>query len=511
MLRTGTSSLFLRGLFGERAGTRTQDPLIKRLNSACIQIFTESSQAINTLEYQEFCVPGGILPFPDISIRVAIRWLSEYKSPRPTGALGMRVRLTEAAVRRIEPTGKRFAVYDETLPGFGLMIQAAGAMSFFVEYRPAGAGRSAAKRRIVVGKAPSMRVDDARATARKHLANVSLGGDPAADRTKEKGAETVASVVDSYLADAKRTGRLKPRSYADYHALLHKHVVPRLGTRKLRDVRLADLASLHNAVSKGTRTKAQKGAPIAANRMLSVFSAMWGWASKRGWVAFAANPVQGVERHREKGRERFLTDDEIGRLGSSLRLAETDGLPWLRDDDRKASKHDRKPENQVTRVDPRVCDAIRLLLLSGMRRNEVLHLQWSEVDPQRGMLHKLDTKTGRRSIILSEPAMEIILRQPREKDCLLVFPGRGGLPRSDVKKPWLAIIAHANLEGLRLHDLRHSAASVAAGAGVSLQTIGAVLGHSQIATTARYAHLAADRVRRATETIAARVQAALGD
>jgi integrase len=229
-------------------------------------------------------------------------------------------------------------------------------------------------------------------------------------------------------------------------------------------------------------------------------------------VSAEANPARGLERNREEGRERFLSDEELARLGASLRLAETDGLPWAEVDlSTPKSKHHVKPENRRTVYSPFVVGALRMLLLSGMRLREVLHLRWPEVDFQRGMLFLGDSKTGRKSVVLSGAALQLLTDLPRDGNCDLCFPGEGGQPRRDLNKPWAALKKHAGLEGLRLHDLRHSNASVGAGAGVPLQIIGRILGHSQVATTAKYAHLQNDPVRRAADTISAHLTAAMGD
>ena len=198
------------------------------------------------------------------------------------------------------------------------------------------------------------------------------------------------------------------------------------------------------------------------------------------------------------------------RLGDSLRLAETDGLPWQVDDTGPKAKHLAKPENRRTRLDPHSIAAIRLLILTGARLREILSAQWSQVDTQRGVLFLPDSKTGRKPIYLSAAALAVLVKIPKyENNPYIIAGAKKGAPRSDLKKPWDSITRAAGLKGLRLHDLRHSFASVGAGGGLGLPIVGKLLGHTQTATTARYAHLDADPMRRAADKIGAEISAAL--
>ena len=220
--------------------------------------------------------------------------------------------------------------------------------------------------------------------------------------------------------------------------------------------------------------------------MLASASSLYAWAERHGHLPEGhANPARNIRRYKEQGRERFLTADELGRLGDALRQAET--------------------------LDPFSIAAIRLLILTGARLQEILRARWDEIDFERGLLNLSDSKTGKKAVHLSAPALEILNGLPQLADNPHIVPSsvKEGESRYDLKKPWAAICKVAGLEGLRVHDLRHSHASIGAGAGLSLPIIGKLLGHSQAATTQRYAHLANDPLREASERIGATISAAM--
>jgi integrase len=262
----------------------------------------------------------------------------------------------------------------------------------------------------------------------------------------------------------------------------------------------AQIATLHSKF---------KDSPFAANRFLAVVSKCFAWGLNRGLLPDGhTNPARGVERYKEHARERFLTSEELSRLGDALRKGETEGLPWRGEFE---SKHMPKEENRCTVLDPFAIAAIRLLILTGARLREILDAQWQQVDFERGILFLPDSKTGRKPVYLSAPAIHMLASLPRlEVNPHIIAGLKDGAPRADLKKPWAAITKAAGLEGVRLHDLRHSFASVGAGASLGLPIIGKLLGHSQAATTHRYAHLDADPMRRAAETIGATIAAAMG-
>ncbi|WP_173861862.1 site-specific integrase [Notoacmeibacter marinus] len=200
--------------------------------------------------------------------------------------------------------------------------------------------------------------------------------------------------------------------------------------------------------------------------------------------------------------------DEMQRLGDALREAETVGLPWNFNEGKKAKHRPVKDENRREVISPFAVAAIRLLMLTGCRAGEILALRWSEVDFERGVLNLPDSKTGAKKVLLGAPALEVLSDLPRMGDYVIAgaLPNK---PRSDLKRPWERITRHAGLKDVRLHDLRHSFASVGAGAGMGLATVGKLLGHASPAMTARYAHLADDPLRRASESISGTIAAAM--
>ncbi len=289
---------------------------------------------------------------------------------------------------------------------------------------------------------------------------------------------------------------------ANYRIYLRKHVDPRIGSLKISAVSSANVARLHREI--GQRS------PVTANRVVEALSSLYRFAAVAGVVDNGFNPAKGIAAFREQKRERYLTSAELQRLGATLRQAEKVGLPWDTDETERTAKHLPQPDKRHVVLSPYVTAAIRLLLFTGCRLREILHLRWSEIDFERGMLFLSDSKTGRRAVVLSGPALAVI--NGLEPIGTYVIAGDDpAKPRSDLKRPWERIRGHAQLQGVRLHDLRHSFASIGAGAGMGLPIIGKLLGHSTSAATARYAHLDNDPLRRASDSIGSTIVAAMGE
>jgi integrase len=386
------------------------------------------------------------------------------------------------------------------MAGFGCRVTPAGAKSWIVEYRAHFGGRRTAKKRITLGTTSAITADTARHAAQEILARVRLGEDVAAERAAERCAPTIAELADRYMREEVRPLR-KPRTVVLYEAYFRLHIRPELGTKRARDVTRGDVAQLHRKI--GART------PAAANRVLTLLSGLFSWAAKIGAIPEGLRPAKGVTKYREEGRERYLTVEELGRLGDALREAETMGIPWQVDETKPTAKHAPRPENRRVKISPAATAAIRLLLFTGCRLREILHLQWTEVDFDRGMLFLADSKTGRKPVILSSAALAVLSGLPRAGR--FVIPGATPFrPRHDLQKPWATVAKRAGLDGLRLHDLRHSFAAVGAGSGFGLPVIGKLLGHRNFETTARYAHVDANPLRVAANRIADQLAAALG-
>jgi integrase len=412
-------------------------------------------------------------------------------------------RVTKRLVDSLKPTGQDHFVWDETLAGFGVRIQPAGAKSYVVKYR-AGSGRGAPTRRVTLGRVATLTPDEARTLARKTLGAVAHGSDPAAVKAAERRASTLRELADIFLAEHVEV-KLKPTTGALYRSLLERFVLPELGSRRAEQVTPSDLAKLHAKM---------RARPYQANRMLAVVGSLYAFAGKRKILPIGFNPARGIEQYPEKGRERYLSTDELSRLGDAVREAEAVGLPYEIDGAKPTAKHAPKEANRRTKIGPHAAAAVRLLILTGARLREILHLKWEQVDLERGLLLLRDSKTGKKAIVLNAPALDVLANLPRVGSYVIAGQAAGtddDKPRSDLNRPWRAIVKRADLNGLRIHDLRHTHASVGAGAGLGLPIIGKLLGHTQAATTARYAHLDADPLRRASDRIGSHIAAAMGD
>ncbi|MEW9614916.1 tyrosine-type recombinase/integrase [Shinella sp. S4-D37] len=421
------------------------------------------------------------------------------------------IKLTRKAVAAIEAAAKATTYYDTDVKGFGLKVMPSGARSWILEYRPGVGGRSVSKKRIKIGTPATHSPEEARDEAAKTLARVTLGADPAAARAEERAAMTVKEVAESYL-DKHVSEKRKGNTERLYRWVLNDHVLPAIGSMRASQVTRADVTRMQASITRG-RKDLPNGGRTTANRALAVLGAMFNWAAGEGLVPEGFNPVPKVERYRENQKERYLSSEELAALGAALTEAETTGLPYDVDETKPTAKHAPKQENRVTVFSPHVTGAIRLLVLTGCRLREILDLRWTDIDFDRGLLLLSDSKTGKKVIVASTAAIDVLTALPRVGRYVIASSSAGTeneRPRHDLKKPWEAIRARAGLEGVRLHDLRHSFASVGAGSGLGLPILGKLLGHSQAATTARYAHLDADPVRRAADVIADRIATAMG-
>jgi integrase len=375
-----------------------------------------------------------------------------------------RHRLTDQVVRQLPPPvkGNRIA-YDSDVPGFGLRVTAAGARSWILNYRRRADG---VERRYTIGSWPSWSVAAAREEAKRLRRDVDGGGDPVGEAQAMRDAPTVGDLAERFLAE--HVVRRRPSTQLAYRIVLRKYVLPALSRKKVAAVEFEDVERLHAAVSRQH--------PTQANRVLAVTAKMFALAAK--WKLRADNPCKGIERNREHQRRRYLRPDELSRLT-------------------KALAQDR---NQET------CDVLRLLLLTGARRGEVLFAKWDQFDLAAGMWSKPHsaTKQARGHIVpLSAPALALLAARfnKRNDNSPWLFPGRKDRPRKDTRHVWARVLKRAGIHGLRVHDLRHSYASHLVNAGFSLPVIGQLLGHSQVTTTSRYAHLYDDVQRQAVERV----------
>jgi integrase len=266
-------------------------------------------------------------------------------------------------------------------------------------------------------------------------------------RRREHDAPAIAKAADEFLSVYVRT-KLKPRSAAEYERLLHSIIIPALGHRKLEEVTHADIEQLHHRL---------KGTPAQANRAIAVLSKLFSWAIRHGQLPDRINPCRGLERYKERSRNRFLSEVELAGLGLALERGVSSG-----------------------RLSPWAAAAVRLLLFTGARLNEILSLRWDYVDLDNGLLRLPDSKTGAKVIVLNGPARAVLAEIPRRSDNPYVLPGnKDGQHRVDLKKPWQLVCNLAGVTGVRLHDLRHTNAALGVASGLSLPLIGGLLGHKQ--------------------------------
>ena len=394
------------------------------------------------------------------------------------------MKITKRNVDALKLAGRRYAVWDEALPGFGVRVEVKGSKTFICRYRSSGI-----RRQYTIGRYGVLTTEEARAEARRILGAVALGNDPSSARQSQRAAVRFCDLVDAFLQG--HGPKLKQRTCEDYESALRKHAVPALGHMSAETISPADLNKIHVKLA---------GHPHRANRVMAYVSSIYSWGGKQGIIPRDCNPARNVARFREEGRERYLSSEELERLGAVLRKAETDGLEWTIKAGGDTAKHLPKPEKRKTVYSAHVTGAIRLLLLTGCRLREILNLRWSEVDFERSLLNLPDSKTGRKVVFLNAAAAGVLKELPRVGS--YVIPGNNpDRPRHDLKKPWEHMRRTAGIEGVRIHDLRHTHASIGAGSGLGLPIVGKLLGHKCPATTVRYAHFADDPLRHATEMI----------
>jgi len=429
-------------------------------------------------------------------------------------------KLSKRNIDQLAPTSNRFIVWDAELAGFGLRIAPTGIKTFVVRYRAEGGGRTAPQHLMTIGRYGVLTPDQARKKAKAVLGAVAGGDDPAGAQAASRKQMTVAELCDRYLQEGvlnpTRNGAIKKASTVkDDLGRVEAHIKPLLGHRRVSSITSADIDRFLVAVAEGkTRTEGAKagrrnpvrGGKGVATRATATLGAIFTFARRQKMRP--DNPVHGVPKYAINRTERFLTTDELERLGAATREAETTGIPWEVDEAASKAKHLPSPDNRFTKISPHSAAALRLLLFTGCRLREILHLKWAHVDIERGLLFLPDSKTGKKTVVLNAPAMAVLASLDRQ-GTYVVPADNPERPRSDLKRPWQAISKRAGLEGVRLHDLRHTYASFGAGSGLGLPIIGKLLGHSQAATTARYAHLDNDPVRRAAEAIGGRIAAAM--
>lgn len=386
-------------------------------------------------------------------------------------------KLTRRMIDSLPTRDTAYISWDTDVRNFGVRVYPSGQKSYLISYRTVP-GRRGSKKSYVLGATMVLPLDQARDLARQWLAAIRQGADPAAQKEALRQAPTVAELAERYLTEYAESKK-KYGSLRMDRINVRLHVLPALGQRLVQSITPADIATLHHNM---------RQTPGAANRVLALLSKMFGLAEQWGLRPQQSNPVHGITRYRERKLERFLTMEELARIGTVLHEAERT----------QTETHS-------------VIAAVRLLILTGARLGEILGLRWAGIDWQRGLAQLSDSKTGEKTLYLSPEALEILRNLPRQAGNPYVLPGRHhGKPLVNPYKPWVRLCHQAKLEGVRLHDLRHTYASMGAALGLSLPILGKLLGHQQAATTQRYAHLAPDPVYEAAHRVSARLWEALG-
>ncbi len=317
-------------------------------------------------------------------------------------------KLTKSIVDAIAPSDRDLFIWDSQIPGFGVRVRAGGSKTFVAQYR-AGGGRSGTSRRFTLGRYGAITVDEARDAAKKVLGSVANGSDPAGDRHAKRREMTVGQLIDLYAKEG--ADHLKERNRRWMMSRLQHHVVPLLGRKKISEVRVSDVEQFMRDVKAGKTAKDErgdkprariivKGGAGAATKGVRDLSAVFTFAVRQELVA--ANPCAPVKKPADGKRNRFLSLDEVKRLGKALDAMEADGMP------------------------PKAVAIMRLWALTGCRRDEIAGLKWSEIDFERACLRLENTKTGRSVRPLSGAALALIQAQPRVDDAVYVFPSEDG-------------------------------------------------------------------------------------
>lgn len=371
-------------------------------------------------------------------------------------------KLSKRTVDSAKPGKKEYFVWDSEMRRFGLRVLPTGRKTYVIHYRKNGRYR-----RLTIGPHGVLTPSEARDLAREHLVDVARGGDPSQKRKIERRAPTVAA-LGARLIEEHAVVRLKPTTQREYERAVRLFINPAMGNLKVSEVTRRDVAQLHHQM---------RHIPYQANRVLGVMSKMFNMAEIWGLRPDGSNPCRHIAKYPERKRERFLSSDELKTLAAVLEQTEFEGS---------------ESHAAVT--------AIRLLVLTGCRLRVIQTLRWDYIDGSYIVLP--DSKTGPRRIPITPAIRQVFATVNRDKGNPYVIQGKlPGSHLTDLQHPWRRIRERADLTDVRIHDLRHTYASHAIAAGMSLPLVGKLLGHTQVQTTARYAHLADDHVKRAAEQL----------
>jgi integrase len=371
-----------------------------------------------------------------------------------------RKHITKSVVETMNP-GE--IIWDTRIIGFGVRYQRRDKV--FV-YKCRIGNR---QRWFAIGKyGQPWTVADAEGRVKAIQGDIAKDLDPAAIRDERAKNPTLREVGTVFLETV--VSKRRKATQILYNDFLERLAYPKLGDLKVAQIKFSDIALLHYGL---------RNTPVTANRVIASLSTLFSWCERCGLRPKHSNPVQGVERFKEQSKERFLSHAELANLGNALEKAE------------------REETESIFAI-----SAIRLLIFTGCRRNEILELQWKNVYFDRAMLLLPDSKTGARPVYLSSPAIETLKNLPRlENNPFVIVGEKDGHHLVNLRKAWLRLCKVAGFDDVRIHDLRHSFASVGVNGGASLPMIGKLLGHTKSSTTEKYSHLASDPVRAVNEAV----------
>jgi integrase len=394
-----------------------------------------------------------------------------------------RRRFSEASIAALPIDGHDRIVFEARTEGFGVRVTPAGTKIFIAQARVGGRPR-----RIAVGRHPDVSVATARADARVVLEALRAGRDPKAEqaaraRELEAGQMTVAALAMRWLAEHVEL-KLKPRTAADYRLLVEQRIDPELGHLVISKVTKDHVLKFHAGMSK---------TPRRANYAVSTFRSLMSFAEDVGLRPPMSNPARKIKMYREGRRERFLSEPEIAKAAEAIALCEREGV-----------------------IGPHAAAGLRLALLTGARSGEVTAIKWTDIDRQRRQIRLADDgdepgrKSGARTIYLNDAAIEVLNGVPRLEP-FVIAGAKAGQPYKNLSRAWEIVRAKAGLDDVRLHDLRHSFASLAASKGHSLLMIGKLLGHRVPSTTQRYAHLTRDAASAVADELGGAIATAIAE
>lgn len=406
----------------------------------------------------------------------------------------MPIKITKSVIDKLEPKEKDYFLWDETLKGFGIKITPKGVKVYIAQYRTAG-GRRGTVKRVTIGKHGSPWTPDAaRDEAKQILALVVQGEDPAENKRIQRTMLTVSELCDEYLQEG--TSSKKESTLVSDRGRIERHIKPLIGKLPVNSITQQDIKRLMNDIAQGkTATNIKTGlrgraivtgGKGTATRTVGLLGGIFSYAVELGLID--GNPVHGIKRFKDKKNERFLSSEELALVGQALDKA----------------AEDNKNTHAIA--------IIRLLIFTGARRGEIEGLKWKEVDIPGHRLNLEDSKTGQKSISLNEVAMAILEEQRKTKrvKSSYVFPSeRGEGHYVGTARFWSKLRETIELDDVRIHDLRHTFASIGVSSGTPLMIVGKLLGHTDHSTTQRYAHLGENPVNIAVEQIGAEIEKAM--